>query len=561
MWAFSLILGFTASLVASQSLLRLSPIDQRHVYQSCSKKNVDSCFRAELDIDLLKKGDSLELPDGTKLMISRKGENSAVFKNEDAEAIFTWDGLTVAGAVHVGGVSWALEGCGEDCFLWIQQKNDWLDETSAPESKNGASKHPKNVTKLLEQGLADTTTEVTYTVMIWYTPEFLASFASESDMNVFVDLVFEETNQGYINSEMPVRVSKLGPRQHPTLVDIEDSFQLIDDFEDSLPRTELLNCADAAALLVNEFNNCGIANFRTTTSCRSFSLTQKSCATGYYSFGHEIGHNFGATHNPEEFTTTSGDGYAHLILPTGSSKYSGYRTILGYNADGHRYRKNYYSNPDVIFPTTGTPTGVTDLSNNARLISSNRFAMAACGTDEPNGACDGGSPSPAPVPSPVPSPTPPSTSCGKTDKRTFLKSLKVVKKVKTSSACQTLCAEYSGCTHFVWKKSKKVAKRSCTLQNVGYKTKKNFVSGPVSCGTRTNKSSSCESTNMRTVLKSLKVVKKVTTYSDCQTLCAEYSGCTYFVWKKSKKVAKRSCTLQNVGYKTKKNFVSGPVSC
>ena len=133
-----------------------------------------------------------------------------------------------------------------------------------------------------EQGLADTTTEVTYTVMIWYTPEFLASFASESDMNVFVDLVFEETNQGYINSEMPVRVSKLGPRQHPTLVDIEDSYQLIDDFEDSLPRTELLNCADAAALLVNEFNNCGIANFRTTTSCRSFSLTQKSCATGYY---------------------------------------------------------------------------------------------------------------------------------------------------------------------------------------------------------------------------------------------------------------------------------------
>ena len=33
-----------------------------------------------------------------------------------------------------------------------------------------------------------------------------------------------------------------------------------------------------------------------------------------HSFGHEIGHNCGATHNPEEFETTSGDGYAHLIL-------------------------------------------------------------------------------------------------------------------------------------------------------------------------------------------------------------------------------------------------------
>ena len=52
--------------------------------------------------------------------------------------------------------------------------------------------------------MEDTTTEVTYTVMIWYTPQFFASFASEADMNVFIDLVFEETNQGYINSQMPV---------------------------------------------------------------------------------------------------------------------------------------------------------------------------------------------------------------------------------------------------------------------------------------------------------------------------------------------------------------------
>ena len=40
--------------------------------------------------------------------------------------------------------------------------------------------------------------------MIWYTPQFFASFASKADMNVFIDLIFEETNQGYINSEMPV---------------------------------------------------------------------------------------------------------------------------------------------------------------------------------------------------------------------------------------------------------------------------------------------------------------------------------------------------------------------
>ena len=62
---------------------------------------------------------------------------------------------------------------------------------------------------LQAQGLEDTTTEVTYTVMIWYTPEFLASFASETDMGVFIDLIFEETNQGYINSQMPVIRTKM----------------------------------------------------------------------------------------------------------------------------------------------------------------------------------------------------------------------------------------------------------------------------------------------------------------------------------------------------------------
>ena len=76
----------------------------------------------------------------------------------------------------------------------------------------------------------------------------------------------------------------LGSRLHPSLVDIEDSEQLIDDFENSMPRSELLNCADSSVLLVHEFDNCGIANAESTTSCRSFSVTKKSCATGYYRF-------------------------------------------------------------------------------------------------------------------------------------------------------------------------------------------------------------------------------------------------------------------------------------
>ena len=101
-----------------------------------------------------------------------------------------------------------------------------MDETSAPTSKlmSDVFQVPENVTKLMgsfhifiknislihkflqDEGLSDTTTNVTYSVMIWYTPQFFEQFASEADMNVFIDLIFEETNQGYINSKMPVLI-------------------------------------------------------------------------------------------------------------------------------------------------------------------------------------------------------------------------------------------------------------------------------------------------------------------------------------------------------------------
>ena len=69
---------------------------------------------------------------------------------------------------------------------------------------------------------------------------------------------------------------------HPTLMDMEDASQLLSAFGASLPIKELLNCADAAALLVEKFNSCGIANFDVVQYCASLSVTMKSCATGYY---------------------------------------------------------------------------------------------------------------------------------------------------------------------------------------------------------------------------------------------------------------------------------------
>ena len=107
----------------------------------------------------------------------------------------------------------------------------------------------------------------------------------------------------------------------------------------------------------------------------------QSCALGYYSFGHELGHNFGAQHNKEtNHEAFLPYGRGHLIQQGGSAS-EGYRTILAYNYPGHRTRVNYYSNPAVNLPLTWTPTGVADQADNARVFRENIATFAEIGDE------------------------------------------------------------------------------------------------------------------------------------------------------------------------------------
>ena len=90
---------------------------------------------------------------------------------------------------------------------------------------------------------------------------------------------------------------------------------------------------------------------------------------GYYTFGHELAHNFGSHHDPDTSSNniyTYGHGYLIpgyicvilLTMFTWSSS-GGYRTILAYTAPGHETRVNHYSNPRVVYPGSNTSTGHT----------------------------------------------------------------------------------------------------------------------------------------------------------------------------------------------------------
>jgi peptidyl-Asp metalloendopeptidase len=79
---------------------------------------------------------------------------------------------------------------------------------------------------------------------------------------------------------------------------------------------------------VTDFSSCGRAHINSLKDGWNIGVVHQSCATGSYSFAHEIAHMFGAHHNREvieEFDTENPTAYGYLIQPPVNS---GYRTIM-----------------------------------------------------------------------------------------------------------------------------------------------------------------------------------------------------------------------------------------
>ena len=77
--------------------------------------------------------------------------------------------------------------------------------------------------------------------------------------------------------------------------------------------TKLRGSADAAVLLVKKFNVCGIGYMRGWNGL-PVSATQKGCSLGYYTVGHELGHNMGALHDKLQGANTYYSVYEHFAF-------------------------------------------------------------------------------------------------------------------------------------------------------------------------------------------------------------------------------------------------------
>lgn len=364
------------------SLLNPSP-QSRNMPTCCQGDKILSCLQVALDSSILGDDDLYLEPLNATLSFVGMVDgtiNGYHYGNDDVDFSLTFNARTGGVYGHASlddGRSFTIEYCGGDVHVLkeLDVKNmQTANMVELPKEVN--EKNASSVDISRNRIYFDTTTVVTYSVKFYYTPQVAASTA---DIQSFIDQVIQITNQGYINSKVPLRV-KTHCKEQAILNDIGDSSVMLDKFKRMKGSCSALRgTADAAVLLVGSFTDGvgGIAYLNGISNGCTISVVQKDYALGTNVVGHELGHNIGLYHNREVLNSNNPHfsyGYGHLID-------EGYVTIMSYQDFKHLNFANYYSNPDVKFPKTGTPTGIAGVSDNARVLTEQRFKMINIGDE------------------------------------------------------------------------------------------------------------------------------------------------------------------------------------
>ncbi len=215
-------------------------------------------------------------------------------------------------------------------------------------------------------------------IMVPYTPE---ADQESADILGLIQLAFDETNLSYDRSNLGLEAVLAYAYKTQQSEAGADMITLLERLQN--PRDSWYNEVHAlrgayGANLVNMITSdgfyCGIASaILASDATDSYAVTAQNCATGNYTFGHELGHLQGARHNPEADPSTSPFLYGH-------GKYyepDAWRTIMSYNCPSGCTRRPNWSNPDVLFQ--GVPTGDEVLRNNARVLAETWGTIAFIG--------------------------------------------------------------------------------------------------------------------------------------------------------------------------------------
>jgi hypothetical protein len=213
-------------------------------------------------------------------------------------------------------------------------------------------------------GIAAADDGSTFDVMVVYTPAARAAAGGTTAMNALINLAVSETNTAYSRSGVIPRVRLVHAEEvaytesRTFSTDLNRLRNPSDGFMDNVHALRNAHGADLVSLFIEGTSLCGIAylmlNQSNAFEAFAFSVVARICATGNYTFGHELGHNMGLQHDRAD---APGNGvflfsHGYVDIP------HNFRDIMGTQTSCITcVRIQNFSNPNVTF--NGFPTGVS----------------------------------------------------------------------------------------------------------------------------------------------------------------------------------------------------------
>ena len=269
----------------------------------------------------------------------------------------------VTGTIRTGNELYSIKPIGGGLHVIIRRAQNRFPPEHPPAFEE---KQKDPVEKFQPSPAADVIDSVkTLRILVAYTPKVATAF---SDVNAFIDLAISETNLGYTNSKVNLRAELAYVHQvdykesgsHDT--DLDNFRTANDAMMDEVHQLRNAHRADVCVLIIDDGSFCGTSKVMATQES-AFAVVHYSCATGYYSFAHEIGHLQGARHNTEADSATTPFSYGHGYY----NEPGKWRTIMSYDCpQGGCIRIPYWSNPNIKY--RDSVMGTLEERNNSRAL-------------------------------------------------------------------------------------------------------------------------------------------------------------------------------------------------
>ncbi|MBN6112210.1 zinc-dependent metalloprotease [Xanthomonas bonasiae] len=291
-------------------------------------------------------------------------------------AILVRSGDTVTGSIRSNGTLFHLRPITGGGHVLVE-----VDESRMP------AEHPAEYALLptiqMPQAVADdrvtaaaasSGSPATIRVLVVATNQAVTSYGG--NMQSLVQLAVAESNQGYTNSNVGITMQLAGyqttsyTESGDFTTDLSRFRGTSDGYMDSIHTTRNSVAADVGVLIIDNSSYCGLASGIGSTAATAFAAVYWDCATGYYSFAHEIGHLQSARHDVATDSSTSPYAYGH-----GYRYGNSWRTIMAYNCPVSCPRLNYWSNPNISYG--GVPMGNASTADNQRVLVNTKAAVAA----------------------------------------------------------------------------------------------------------------------------------------------------------------------------------------